>query len=47
MHGFHLVLDANVDNLVNVQILRDGALVGVQFKGLITLVAVLREAVYF
>lgn len=45
MNRFDLVFDANVDNFVNVKVLRYRTLAGVQFKGLIALVTVLREAV--
>ena len=45
MNRLHVILDTNVDDIINVEILSDGALVSIQLKGLIALVTVLRKAV--
>ena len=47
MDGLHAVLHAQPNDGVDVQVRRHGRLVGVQLEGLIGLVSVLGEAIFF
>lgn len=46
MDSFDTILDANLDNTINVKILSDGRLGTVELKGLIGFVSMLGESIY-